>query len=323
MISAWPMPRFTHFSGCEYMTTFREIVTDKEIIKAIDELGFVSPTEIQELTIVPGLEGKDIIGQAKTGSGKTFAFGIPIMHSMTSDKHVQALILAPTRELCQQITIELQKLAKYSPVKIVPIYGGVSINPQIDLLYDAQIVVGTPGRILDHLERDTLRLDGMRTIVLDEADRMLDMGFVDDVERIMSACPKERQTLLFSATMPDMIKRLVAKYQNSPVHIKAQTHVEQELLPQHYVVVEHNKKFSLLVHLIETEKPKLGIIFCATRTIAEIVARNLQRCKIEAESLHGGHSQAKRNELCRISEKEKSTCLLQQMLLHVDLMLRM
>lgn len=277
------------------MTTFRELVSDKEIMQAIDELGFSAPTEIQELTIIPGLEGKDIIGQAKTGSGKTFAFGIPIMQAITKDKHVQALILAPTRELCQQITTELKKLAKHKHVKIIPIYGGISIIPQIELLETAQVVVGTPGRILDHLERDTLRLDNMRTIVLDEADRMLDMGFIDDVERIMSACPTERQTLLFSATMPDVIKKLVAKYQNNPVHIKAQTHVEQELLPQNYVVVEHNKKFSLLVHLIETEKPKLGIIFCATRTIAEVVARNLQRCKIEAESLHGGHSQSKRD----------------------------
>ncbi len=275
--------------------TFKEIVTDKEILRAIEDLGFTHPTEIQSLTLKPALEGNDLIAQAKTGSGKTFAFGIPIMHNMTKEKAVQAIILAPTRELCQQITIELKKLAKYRHTKIVPVYGGVSINPQIDALETAQIVVGTPGRMLDHLERNTMQLDLVRTVVLDEADRMFDMGFIDDVERIMSACPTPRQTLLYSATMPDAIRRLVAKYQTNPVHIKAQSRVSDELLPQFYATVDHNRKFSLLMHFINAEKPTLGIVFCATRTIAEVVARNLQRQNVHAESLHGGHSQAKRD----------------------------
>ena len=279
------------------MTTFRDIVTDDFIIKAIDELGFETPTDIQAQTIPPALEGKDLIGQAKTGSGKTFAFGIPLMHMLNSERGVQALILAPTRELCQQITVELKKLTKYKKARIAAVYGGVSINPQIDALEDAQIVVGTPGRILDHLERDTLRTDKIRFFVLDEADRMFDMGFIEDIERISQALPEQRQTLLFSATMPDAIKQLARKYQQDPVHIKTIVHVEEHLLPQFYYVVEHNRKFSLLVHLIQTEKPQLGIIFCATRHIADVVARNLQRQRINAEPIHGGLTQAKRDKV--------------------------
>jgi ATP-dependent RNA helicase DeaD len=291
------MPRVLASTGENRMTTFRDIVTDDFIMKAIDDLGFTEPTEIQALTIPPGVEGKDLIGQAKTGSGKTFAFGIPIMHKLTPERAVQALILAPTRELCQQITIELRKLTKYKKAKIAAVYGGVSINPQIDALQDAQIVVGTPGRILDHLERDTFHTKDIKVLVLDEADRMFDMGFIDDMERIIQAIPAKRQTLLFSATMPQEIKNITKRYQEDPVHIKTLTHVAEELLPQFYYVVEHNKKFSLLVHLIETEKPKLGIIFCATRHIADVVASNLQRIKINAEAIHGGLSQAKRDKV--------------------------
>lgn len=279
------------------MVTFQEIVKDDYIIRAINDLGFKEPTEIQAKTIPPALEGKDLIGQAKTGSGKTFAFGIPIIHKLKQEHKVQALILAPTRELCQQISVELKKLTKYKKAKIVSVYGGVSINPQIDALYDAQIVVGTPGRILDHLERDTLRVDAIHTLVLDEADRMFDMGFIEDMERIIQALPKQRQTLLFSATMPEEIKRLTHKYQHEPVHIKAISHVEEALLPQFYYVTEHNRKFSLLVHLITEEKPQLGIIFCATRHIADVVARNLQRNQINAQAIHGGLSQAKRDKV--------------------------
>jgi ATP-dependent RNA helicase DeaD len=277
------------------MTTFRDIVTDNQILRAIDELGFESPTDIQAQTIPPGLEGKDLIGQAKTGSGKTFAFGIPMLHRMTKDPVPQALILAPTRELCQQISVELKKLTKYNKVKIASVYGGVSINPQIEQLHDAQIVVGTPGRILDHLERDTLRVDKMKVLVLDEADRMFDMGFIDDMERIIQALPTERQTLLFSATMPEQIKGLARRYQRDPTHIKTIVHVEEHLLPQFYYVVEHNRKFSLLVHLLAQDKPKLSIIFCATRHIADVVASNLERQRINAAAIHGGLSQARRD----------------------------
>jgi ATP-dependent RNA helicase DeaD len=278
------------------MTTFRDIVTDDTVLRALDDMKFDTPTEIQEAVLPHALEGKDIIGQAKTGSGKTFAFGIPILHVLSEVREPQALILAPTRELCQQITVEMKKLSKHHHAKVVAIYGGVSINPQIDdLSRGMQIVVGTPGRVLDHLERGTLETSHIRTLVLDEADRMLDMGFIDDVQRILHAVPDSRQTMLFSATIPDVIKELARRYMLEPEYIRTQTHVDEEFLPQYYVVVEHNRKFSLLLHMIKEEKPTLGIIFCATRTIAEMVARNLQRHHVVAESLHGGHSQAKRD----------------------------
>ena len=288
---------------------FSDIIHDTTILHALHDLGFTTPTEIQEQTIPPALEGKDLIGQAKTGSGKTFAFGIPLFHKLTSMHHAQALILAPTRELCQQIATEIGKLAKHKKAKIAAIYGGVSINPQISDIRSAQIVVGTPGRILDHLERGTLHTEHVHFFVLDEADRMFDMGFIEDVERIASTLPKDRQTLLFSATMPEAVKILTKKYQNNPEHIKTKTHVEEELLPQYYYVVEHNKKFSLLMHLIEQESSERSIIFCATRDIADIVARNLQRHRIDAAAIHGGLSQAKRDHIMSEFKKGKTRIL--------------
>ncbi len=281
------------------MVTFKEIVNDEQLLAAVEELGFTEPTEIQAATIPPGLAGRDLIGQAKTGSGKTFAFGIPILHNISRNREVQALILAPTRELCQQIAHELRKLAKHKGIRVADVYGGVSINPQIDDIDESQIVVGTPGRILDHLERDTLRTGHIKTFVLDEADRMFDMGFIDDIRRIADALPSERQTLLFSATMPDEIKALARKYQNDPVHIKTAIQVEEQLLPQYYYVVDRMRKFSLLVHLLRTEDGTLGIIFCATRHIADTIARNLERHGIRAESLHGGLSQSKRDQIVK------------------------
>jgi len=281
------------------MVTFKEIIDDKQLLAAVDELGFTEATEIQAATIPPGLQGLDLIGQAKTGSGKTFAFGIPILHRIIHEHDVQALILAPTRELCQQIAHELRKIAKHKHVRVADIYGGVAINPQIDALEESQIVVGTPGRILDHLERDTLRTGHIRTLVLDEADRMFDMGFIDDIHRIIQAIPEDRQTLLFSATMPEEVKDLARRYQRDPLHIKTAVQVEEELLPQYYYVVDRMAKFSLLVHLINTEKVRIGIIFCATRHIADVIARNLQRHNIQAESIHGGLSQAKRDKIIK------------------------
>lgn len=279
------------------MTTFKDIITDHQLLQAVEALGFTEPTEIQAATIPPGLQGKDIIGQAKTGSGKTFSFGIPILHTITEEEIPQALILAPTRELCQQIASELERLTKHKRARIAAVYGGVGINPQIEDLERAQIVVGTPGRVLDHLERGTFYTEKVKVLVLDEADRMFDMGFIDDMEAIIKQLPEKRQTLLFSATMPEEIKSLANRYLYNPEHIKTMSHVEEHYLPQFYYVVERMRKFSLLAHLLQHEKPKLAIIFCATRTIADVVARNLQRHRINAEAIHGGLSQAKRTQI--------------------------
>lgn len=275
--------------------TFEQIIQDPKVLRAIKDLGFTTPTEIQAATIPPAIKGQDLIGQAKTGSGKTFAFGVPLLHHLTPERRPQALILAPTRELCQQIAAELAKLAKHTHVRIVAVFGGVSMNPQSDALRESQIVVATPGRLMDHLERGTFRTEGIHFLVFDEADRMFDMGFVKDMERIVKRLPPKRQTLLFSATMPDAIKRLTAQYQHNPVHVKAHALVEEHLLPQFYYRVAPEMKFSLLVHLLKKEGSDLAMIFCQTKHGAKALARNLQKQGLEADAMHGNLSQAQRD----------------------------
>lgn len=277
------------------MTTFKDIVPDERLLQAIARLGFTEPTEIQEKTIPPGIEGRDLIGQAKTGSGKTLAFGIPLLHRLTREHVPQALIITPTRELCQQIAQELRKLDRETGITAV--FGGVSINPQIAELKKAQIVVGTPGRLLDHLARGTFRTQSIRFLVFDEADRMFDMGFVKDMERIVHQLPKDRQTMLFSATMPDAIKRLVTKYQHDPYHVKAKSHVEEHLLPQFVYRVPQSEKFSLLVHLLKQEDPYLAFVFTRTKYGAKALARNLSKQGLEAVAMHGNLSQNQRDKV--------------------------
>ncbi len=272
-----------------------ELEINSELIKAVKELGFEEPTLIQEKTVPIVRKGTDVIAQAKTGSGKTAAFGLPILEKIEPRKGIQALILCPTRELAEQISKELFKFSKYKRCFIVSIYGGVSINPQIDMLPKADIVVGTPGRILDHISRNTINLTNVKFAVLDEADRMLDMGFIDDVEQILSRLPKQRQTMLFSATIPSEISRLTRKFMNNPEKVVTSTRVGQELMEQFYYDVPTFQKFSLLVHLIKKENPTLAMVFCATRRNADLVGANLKNAGIVAKTLHGGLSQNKRS----------------------------
>jgi len=281
------------------MTTFNDIMPGSRLLKAIHELGFTEPTEIQAQTIPPALRGQDLIGQAKTGSGKTLVFGVAILEGLTHEHRPQALILAPTRELCQQIATELGKLARHSSVRVAAVYGGVSMKPQSDALRDSQIVVATPGRLLDHLERGTFRTESVHFLVFDEADRMFDMGFIKDMERIVKQLPRKRQTMLFSATMPEAIKRLTAQYQHSPVHIKTRTHVEEHLLPQFFYRVEPADKFSLLVHLLKRERSNLAMVFCQTKHGAKALARNLQKQGLDVDAMHGNLSQAQRDRVIK------------------------
>ncbi|MBS3165011.1 DEAD/DEAH box helicase [Candidatus Woesearchaeota archaeon] len=272
---------------------FRELIPDDRLLAAIAAMGFGKPTEIQEKAIPPALQGQDLIGQAKTGSGKTLAFGIPLMKRLRPERRVQALILVPTRELCQQVGAELQRLARSVPLAMV--FGGVAINPQVSSLRSAQVVVATPGRLLDHMERGTFRGEGIHFLVFDEADRMFDMGFLKDMEAILQRLPRERQTLLFSATMPEAIKRLASRHQRNPVHIRAKELVESHLLPQFFY--RTHEKFSLLVHLIKKENPGLALVFCRTKHGSKALARNLQKQGIEAEAMHGNLSQAQRDKV--------------------------
>jgi ATP-dependent RNA helicase DeaD len=229
-----------------------------------------------------------------TGSGKTLVFAVPIIQYVEHGKNVQALVLAPTRELANQISEQFRKLSRFKKVRVCEVFGGVSIEPQIHELRTADIVIGTPGRILDHMRRGTISFRNLKIFVLDEADRMLDMGFIDDIKTIINNIPRKRQTMLFSATMPDEILYIARKYMADPVKITAQRHVEKHKLKQVYYDVKSEYKVSLLLHLIEQEKPGLAIVFCSTRTTTDIVARHLEQHGVEAKAIHGGLTQSRR-----------------------------
>jgi len=278
------------------MEKFRKLGIIEPILESIQEQKFEVPSEIQEKSIPLILGWKDVIAQAATGSGKTLAFAAGIIKNVEKGKGVQALVLTPTRELAEQVSIVLQKFSRYNPLRITAIYGGVSINPQIDKLRTTDVVVGTPGRILDHIERRTLNLERVKILVLDEADRMLDMGFKKDVEKIIWKCPKDRQTLLFSATISYDLVELARRYMKNPIKVSAEAYVDPSKLTQIYYDVEDNKKFSLLVHFLKNEKSGLIMVFCNTKRATDFVAKNLRSAGIEAMALHGGHSQQKRSD---------------------------
>lgn len=273
---------------------FRELKIKEEIVKALDELGIVEPTDIQNKTI-PIIKSKsDIIGVSKTGSGKTLAFSIEILENINHGKGIQSLVVVPVRELAEQVAKEIRKFGKYLKQDVAVVYGGVSLTPQAEHLRKADIVVGTPGRLLDHINRGSLNLSKAKIVVLDEADKMATMGFIQDVEKILQATPKDRQTLLFGATIDHDIAKIRDKYMKSPVVLRSEAHVGSESLPQFYYDVDIREKFSFLVHLIKKEQPKLAIVFCSTIRTAEIVAKNLYKQSIDARVMHGKMSQYSR-----------------------------
>lgn len=276
---------------------FTEMHIEPRVLKALHEMGFTEATEIQEKTIPLGLEGKDIIGQAMTGSGKTAAFGVPVIHKIEKHHGVQALIITPTRELADQVGEEMKKFSKHVGLNVAIVYGGVGYGPQINQMRHAEIVVGTPGRLLDHMQQGVLSLKKIKVLVLDEGDRMLDMGFIDDIHRIISQTPKERQTMLFSATMPDEIVRLSRRYLKDSVKVRTQAQISKHLLKHYYYDVLHEEKLSLLLNLIGFEKPSLALVFTSTRRAADVVNRYLQSKGIESKALHGGHSQSARSDI--------------------------
>ena len=289
---------------------FRQLGHSEEILKSIKEHFFEKPSEIQEKAVPLILAGRDVIAGSATGSGKTLAFGAGMIQTIEKGKGIGALILTPTRELAEQITIALEKFSKYRELNILSVYGGVSINAQITALDHADIVVGTPGRILDHLERRTIDLSKIKTLVLDEADRMLDMGFYDDVNKIIEQCSKERQTLLFSATIDSDIEQLGKKYMNNPAEVLVESFVDASKLEQIFYDVPDNLKFSLLIHLLKQEESDLVMVFCATRRNADFVSKNLKYNKIKAFAIHGGLTQSKRNYLLNDFHKGKFNILI-------------
>ena len=277
---------------------FDELEIDKEFKDICSELGFEELMPIQEECIPKILEGKDVAGQAETGSGKTIAFALPILNKVYGGDGVQVLVLTPTRELCVQIGDVFNDFGKKLGIETLCIYGGVKIEPQIAKLKTADIIIGTPGRILDHINRKTLDLfTDLKFLVLDEADRMFDMGFIEDVEDIISYTPKDIQVAMFSATISDDVYRVMDKHLREPIVIKTKDMVDPTKLKQTcYDVYEQKDKFSLLVHLLNHREGKLAIVFCATRHETEYVARNLRNQKINAGAIHGNLSQNKRLE---------------------------
>ncbi|MDD5528577.1 MAG: DEAD/DEAH box helicase [bacterium] len=273
------------------------IVLKPEFEKAILDLGFAEFTEIQEKCIPLIQQGRDVIGLSFTGSGKTAAFGFPALEKVVVGKGIQVLVVVPTRELCNQVAYELRKFSKYKKMHIVEVYGGVSIYPQITDLRYAEVVVSTPGRLLDHFARRTCKTDRVNILVLDEADKMFDMGFIEDLKKIIAMIPRDSQKLLFGATMPTEIMQIAKSYMNNPEKVKMQTYVDRSKLIQHYYDVETKDKFALLVHVLKTEPKGLAIIFCGTRRTVDKVNENLVRQNVMSEALHGGLTQGKRKQV--------------------------
>jgi len=290
------------------MNKFEEIGLKNQLLETVNKLGFTRPTKIQEESIPPILEGKDVIGESATGSGKTLAFGCGIIDKVIPRKGIQSLILTPTRELAEQVKEELKKLSN-DKLYVTAVYGGVSINPQMQHLTRADVVVATPGRLLDHIHRGTIDISKVKVLVLDEADRMLDMGFIDDVEKIIQGCPNRSQTLFFSATMPPRIDRLAKKHMRNPVRVSAKRHVDPSLLKQTYYDVTKDMKMSLLAHLLKNEKSGLIMIFCNTRKTTDFVVKNLRANGIDATSIHGGLSQDKRTKTIQMFNDAKVVIL--------------
>ena len=279
--------------------TFESFGLRKELLKGVIEAGFKVPSPIQQRAIPVILEGRDVIAQAQTGTGKTAAFGLPAMHAVCSTGKVEVLVIIPTRELASQVSDELYRLGRYAGIQTVAVYGGQSISRQVDLINrGAQVVTATPGRLLDHLRSHRLKRFHPSIVVLDEADEMLDMGFLDDIEAIFDYLPKERQTLLFSATMPQAIRKLAEKILKDPVTIdvtpkELTTNID---ITQRYYVLDEREREEALVRLIDTEAPKKALIFCRTKKETDMLTNTLVARGYNALALHGDMEQRQRNE---------------------------
>lgn len=276
---------------------FSDLKLDTKVLQSIDAMGFEEPSQIQAEAIPVVLEGKDVIGQAQTGTGKTLAFGAPMMSKIESNNKISALILAPTRELAIQVNDELARIGKFKKLQLLPVYGGQPIDRQIkSLRKGVNIVVGTPGRILDHIKRNTIDLSGLEFLVLDEADEMLNMGFIDDIEEIIKASNDDRQTLLFSATMPDQIKRLASRYMKKDAkHIKiVKNALTVERIKQHYYEVKAKDRFESLCRILDVDEPSSSIIFCKTKRGVDELVESMQSRGYNVEGMHGDMNQNQR-----------------------------
>ncbi len=278
---------------------FEDFSLSKETMKSISEIGFEEPTPIQISAIPLIMSNRDIVGQAQTGTGKTAAFGIPIAEKYQNGRKPFAIILEPTRELAVQVAQEVHKIGKYKNIRVLPVYGGASIGRQIKMLEQGvNVVVGTPGRVIDLIKRRNLSLSNIQLVVLDEADEMLDMGFVEDIQTILMATPEERQTLLFSATIPPPIMNIAKRYMRNPEKLRVNT--KEVVIPkirQTFYEVKAENKVSALSVLLDVEDPQLAIIFCHTKREVDDVFMKLSQLGYNVGAIHGDYTQARRDEM--------------------------
>lgn len=284
------------------LNTFAEFGLEPKVLQAVTELGFEEATPIQAKSIPFAMKGHDLIGQAQTGTGKTAAFGLPLINKIAKEEEkIVALIMTPTRELAIQVAEEIGKLARFKGIRSLPIYGGQDIVRQIRALKKKpQIIIGTPGRLLDHINRKTIKLEDVQTVVLDEADEMLDMGFMEDIQSILKQVPEERQTMLFSATMPANIRKLADQFLKNPEHVSViPKQVSAPLIDQAYIEVHERQKFDALSRLLDMESPDLAIVFGRTKRRVDELAEALQKRGYSADGLHGDLSQNQRDNVMR------------------------
>ena len=290
------------------MTNFSELNISESTLRSLKRMGFEEATPIQEGTIKFAVDGRDVLGQAQTGTGKTAAFGIPLIEKIDpKNPNIQALIIAPTRELAIQVSEELYKIGYDKRVKLLSVYGGQEIGRQIRALKNKpQIIVGTPGRIQDHINRRTLKLDEVQTLVLDEADEMLNMGFIDDINAILENVPENRQTLLFSATMPPAIRKIANTFMKNPEEVKIKSkEMTVENIEQFFVKAQEREKFDVLTRILNVHQPELAIIFGRTKRRVDELAQALSIRGYVAEGIHGDLSQAKRMSVLRQFKENK------------------
>ena len=290
------------------MTNFSELNISESTLKSLEKMGFESATPIQAGTIPLALEGHDIIGQAQTGTGKTVAFGVPLIEKIDpKNPNIQALVIAPTRELAIQCSEEFHKIGYGKRSRILSVYGGQDISRQIRALKNKpQIIVGTPGRILDHIKRRTLKLENVQTLVLDEADEMLNMGFIEDINSILENVPSERQTLLFSATMPPAIRKIADTFMTEPESVKIKAkELTVDNIDQYFVKSQEREKFDILSRLLNVHQPELAIVFGRTKRRVDELSQALGIRGYNAEGIHGDLSQAKRLSVLRQFKENK------------------
>lgn len=295
------------------MTTFKELGLSSQTLKALEKKGFTTPTEIQEKTIPLLLKGaRDIVGQSQTGTGKTASFALPILENFKPSEHVQALVLAPTRELAVQVKDEIDSLKGDKEIRTLTVYGGAPIDKQIQKLKSGvDIVVGTPGRILDLMDRKVLKLKMVDMVVLDEADEMLNMGFVDDIENILAATKKERQMLLFSATMPKGILKIAQRFMGDYEHVAVKpAQTTTELTEQIYYSILPDDRIECLRRVIDIADDFYGIVFCTTKSTTDVVAQRLSSKNYKAAALHGDISQNQREQILAAFKARKLNVLI-------------